>query len=164
METADADNTRLIFNIGGQRIETFISTLNAIPGTRLSWIADNYLLLQKSPTYNTVTNEYFFDRNPTCFEAIINYFRTGELHYPSNICGPLFECELKFWGVDETQMQSCCWEGYTASRNKWDKLKGFLGPHSEDNEKSGYGSKTHRYRMKVWKFFDDAYSSTPARV
>ena len=159
-------NTRLTFNIGGQRHETFLSTLRAIPGTRLSWIADNYHLLRQSPVYDPVKDEYFFDRNPTCFEAIVNYFRTGQLHYPNNVCGPVFECELKFWGVEEEQMQTCCWEGYTANRDKDAKLKGFKGPDLQDSEceNNECNSKSHRYRMKVWKFIDDAYSSTPARV
>ena len=163
-------NTRLIFNIGGQRHETFLSTLKAIPSTRLSWIGDNYLLLQHSPAYDPEKNEFFFDRNPTCFAAIVNYFRTGQLHYPTDICGPMFECELKFWGVDEAQMQSCCWEGYTANRDKDAKLQGFKGPHfqgcsdDDDDDEYEYCSKRRKYRLKLWKFFDDAYSSTAARV
>ena len=159
-------NARLIFNIGGQRHDTFVNTLKAVPGTRLSWIADNYLLLQHSPAYDPVHNEFFFDRNPTCFAAIVNYFRTGQLHYPTNVCGPVFQCELKFWGIDEAQMESCCWELFTANRDKDAKLKGFKGPlflgESEDNE-DPHG-KENKWRMKLWKLLDDAYSSKAARV
>ena len=31
------------------------------------------------------------------------YFRTGKLHYPTDVCGPLYEEELEFWGLDSNQ-------------------------------------------------------------
>jgi hypothetical protein len=30
-------------------------------------------------------------RHPLVFAEILNYYRTGKLHYLSNVCGPLFE-------------------------------------------------------------------------
>lgn len=169
MQTTDK-HTRLIFNVGGQRHETFLSTLKAIPGTRLSWIAENYLLLQQSPAYDSVKEEFFFDRNPTAFVCILNYYRTGELHYPNNVCGPSFANELRFWGLDEAQMQSCCWEGFTINKEKDAKLKGFKGPHFEMKEEVDEDElfetlgKHYVVRHKLWKFFDDAYSSKAAKV
>ena len=50
--------------------------------------------------------EYFFDRHPGVFGQILNYYRTGKLHYPTDVCGPLFEEELEFWGLDANQV-SC---------------------------------------------------------
>lgn len=40
-------------------------------------------------------------------------FRTGKLHYPTDVCGPLFEEELEFWGLDSNQVEPCCWMTYT---------------------------------------------------
>lgn len=40
-------------------------------------------------------------------------FRTGKLHYPMDVCGPLFEEELEFWGLDANQVEPCCWMTYT---------------------------------------------------
>ena len=31
--------------------------------------------------------------------------RTGKLHYPTDVCGPLFEEELEFWGLDSNQVE-----------------------------------------------------------
>ncbi|KAJ8935830.1 hypothetical protein NQ318_008727 [Aromia moschata] len=43
--------------------------------------------------------------------------RTGKLHYPSDVCGPLFEEELEFWGLDANQVEPCCWMTYTQGAN-----------------------------------------------
>ena len=164
-------NTRLVFNIGGQRHETFVSTLKAVPGTRLSWIADNYQLLEQSPVFDIEKKEFFFDRNPACFEAILNYFRIGQLHYPNNVCGPVFKTELNFWGLDEEQMESCCWEAYTIDREKNDKMKGFKGPIFQGETKGSdmvkqtlSKTKCGRLRLQIWNFLDDPFSSMAAKV
>jgi hypothetical protein len=44
---------------------------------------------------------------------VLNYYRTGKLHYPTDVCGPLFEEELEFWGLDSNQVEPCCWMTYT---------------------------------------------------
>ena len=43
--------------------------------------------------------------------------RTGKLHYPTHVCGPLFEEELEFWGLDANQVEPCCWMTYTVHRD-----------------------------------------------
>jgi hypothetical protein len=35
------------------------------------------------------------------------------LHYPTDVCGPLFEEELEYWGLDSNQVEPCCWMTYT---------------------------------------------------
>lgn len=47
-----------------------------------------------------------------CFSFFVP-FRTGKLHYPTDVCGPLFEEELEFWGLDANQVEPCCWMTYT---------------------------------------------------
>ena len=43
--------------------------------------------------------------------------RTGKLHYPTDVCGPLFEEELDFWGLDSNQVEPCCWSTYSIHRD-----------------------------------------------
>jgi hypothetical protein len=45
--------------------------------------------------------------------------RTGKLHYPTDVCGPLFEEELEFWGLDSNQVEPCCWMTYTQVSQWW---------------------------------------------
>ena len=44
-------------------------------------------------------------RHPGVFAQILNYYRTGKLHYPTDVCGPLFEEELEYWGLDTNQVE-----------------------------------------------------------
>jgi len=105
----DAAN-RVVLNIGGTRFETCKNILKKIPATRLSRLNETLV------NYDPICNEYFFDRHPGVFSQILNYYRTGKLHYPNNVCGPLFESELEFWGLDSNQVEPCCWKTYTKHR------------------------------------------------
>ena len=62
----------------------------------------------------------------------------GKLHAPSNICGPLFEEELTYWGLEEKSMEPCCWSKYTEHRDAEENLKVFdnpvLNPQEEEKE------------------------------
>lgn len=93
------------------RYETYKTTLKKIPATRLS------RLTEALANYDPVLNEYFFDRHPVVFAQILNYYRTGKLHYPIDVCGPLFEEELEFWGLDSNQVEPCCWSTYSIHRD-----------------------------------------------
>ena len=101
---------KVLINVGGIKFETNVTTLQNIADTRLAVLRENVdadILGSK---------EFFFDRHPGAFVHILNYYRTGKLHSPTDICGPLFEKELQFWGIDEKQMESCCWGSYTEHR------------------------------------------------
>jgi len=106
----DGEN-RITLNVGGIRFETYKATLKKIPATRLS------RLTEALANYDPLLNEYFFDRHPGVFSQVLNYYRTGKLHYPTHVCGPLFEEELEFWGLDSNQVEPCCWMTYTIHRD-----------------------------------------------
>lgn len=100
--SSDVD-ARIILNVGGTRFETLKSTLKKLPATRLS------KLTEQLSYYDPILNEYFFDRHPGVFSQVLNYYRTGRLHYPTNVCGPLFEDELSYWGLQREDVEPCCW-------------------------------------------------------
>ncbi|KAL8625086.1 hypothetical protein ACOMHN_030721 [Nucella lapillus] len=170
---ADADN-RVIINVGGIRHETYKATLKKIPATRLS------RLTEALANYDPVLNEYFFDRHPGVFAQILNYYRSGKLHYPTDVCGPLFEEELEFWGLDSNQVEPCCWMTYTQHRDTQDVLA-ILDrldldtdkPTEEDimkkfgleeEYKAGDLNCWQRIQPKIWALFDEPYSSTAAKI
>lgn len=169
----DAEN-RVVLNVGGIRHETYKATLKKIPATRLS------RLTEALANYDPVLNEYFFDRHPGVFAQILNYYRTGKLHYPTDVCGPLFEEELEFWGLDANQVEPCCWMTYTQHRDTQETLA-VLDRLDLDTDKpsdeeiarkfgmeeeylAGTLSCWQRVKPKIWSLFDEPYSSTAAKV
>lgn len=60
---------------------------------------------------------YLYEKyNLVLFHVFCIIGRTGKLHYPTDVCGPLFEEELEFWGLDSNQVEPCCWMTYTQVR------------------------------------------------
>ncbi|ROL49202.1 Potassium voltage-gated channel subfamily C member 4 [Anabarilius grahami] len=176
------DSEKIIINVGGTRHETYRSTLRTIPGTRLAWLADTDN--QGNPdadtgqTPTTTSSEFFFDRHPGIFAYVLNYYRTGKLHCPADVCGPLFEEELAFWGIDETDVEPCCWMTYRQHRDAEEALDMFEPPDPEDAEddqdlprRFGIEDSPDRSRgccevwqPKIWALFEDPYSSRAARI
>lgn len=161
---------RVIINVGGHRHETYLSTLRVVPDSRLAWIAEN---ASKQADYDPENNEYFFDRHPGVFVNIINYFRTGKLHCPGDVCGPLFQEELLFWGIDELQMEPCCWSNYTQHRDAQATLKAFEGlqksVEESENESSAFRasrkvSRGSKLKKEIWAMLEKPYSSKYAQV
>ncbi|XP_032293866.1 potassium voltage-gated channel protein Shaw isoform X2 [Drosophila virilis] len=168
----DGEN-RIILNVGGIRYETYKATLKKIPATRLS------RLTEALANYDPVLNEYFFDRHPGVFTQILNYYRTGKLHYPTDVCGPLFEEELEFWGLDSNQVEPCCWSTYSIHRDTQNTLA-ILDKLDIENEKpteeqiarlfgfeealsNGELNCWQRLKPKIWAMFDEPSSSTGAK-
>ncbi|XP_031365613.1 potassium voltage-gated channel protein Shaw-like isoform X6 [Apis dorsata] len=167
-------NDRVILNVGGVRHETYKSTLRKIPATRLSRLTEALV------NYDPVLNEYFYDRHPGVFAQVLNYYRTGKLHYPTDVCGPLFEEELDFWGLDSNQVEPCCWSTYSRHRDTQatlailDKLD-VEGERLSDeqiarlfgfDEENGEGARLtgwQRLRARMWALFDEPYSSFAAK-
>ncbi|KAH8418850.1 hypothetical protein KR222_004581, partial [Zaprionus bogoriensis] len=155
------------------RYETYKATLKKIPATRLS------RLTEALANYDPVLNEYFFDRHPGVFTQILNYYRTGKLHYPTDVCGPLFEEELEFWGLDSNQVEPCCWSTYSIHRDTQNTLA-ILDKLDIENEKpteeqiarlfgfeealsNGELNCWQRLKPKIWAMFDEPSSSTGAK-
>ncbi|XP_068204325.1 potassium voltage-gated channel protein Shaw-like isoform X2 [Palaemon carinicauda] len=169
----DSEN-RVVLNVGGIRHETYKATLKKIPATRLS------RLTEALANYDPILNEYFFDRHPGVFAQVLNYYRTGKLHYPTDVCGPLFEEELEFWGLDSNQVEPCCWMTYTAHRDTQetlavlDRLDLDTDKPSDEETARKFGFEDDYFngtlnwwqktKPKLWSLFDEPYSSQAAKV
>lgn len=104
-------------NVGGTLFQTYKRTLSLISDSRLALISES------NSDYDHERNEYFFDRDPVSFMAILNFYRTGKLHAPRDICSNLFFDELSYWGISENSIQPCCWTNYNQSRECDEILK-----------------------------------------
>ena len=174
---------KLVINVGGFRHLTTLTTLKNIPDTRLCWLAENHPAT--CCDYDADVQEYFFDRHPRVFAEVLNYYRTGKLHCPGDVCFNLFANELSFWGIQDGEMEPCCWVHYKQHMNVEKNLKSFhlesrarksngrgLGQRKEETsllpsntiEKETICQKWHKFRLTIWRFLDDPRSSVAARV
>jgi len=62
----------VVINVGGVCHKTCWDTLEKIPGTRLSALAK---LKEHDESYDSISKEYYFDRNPEAFLSILEYYR-----------------------------------------------------------------------------------------
>nr|XP_041568942.1 potassium voltage-gated channel subfamily C member 1 isoform X1 [Taeniopygia guttata] len=167
-----AERDKVVINVGGVRHETYRSTLQTLPGTRLAGLAEPGAAARFD--YDAGAGEFFFDRHPAVFAYVLNYYRTGKLHCPADVCGPLFEEELAFWGIDETDVEACCWMNYRQHRDAEEALDSFESPEGpgppepaepkrlclEEGRPAGWW---RRWRPRLWALFEDPYSSRMAR-
>jgi hypothetical protein len=89
----------VIINVGGNVFETFRSTLKRFKTCKL---ADEREMLKY---FRPDKGDYFFDRDPYAFNIIMNYLRYGDLHLPTNLCGPALMREFQYWGIDEQEIE-----------------------------------------------------------
>ena len=72
MSKGTTSHEKVTINVGGVRHKTLWNTLGKIPGTRLYILSK---LKEKDESYDAVEDEYYFDRNPTAFLSILEYYR-----------------------------------------------------------------------------------------
>lgn len=176
-QVIDTTQRRITLNVGGQKHETYLSTIRNYPDTRLYWVVEN---VTKTIDYHSEKIELFFDRHPGIFALILNYYRTGKLHCPNDVCGPLFEEELAYWGIDEKDMEPCCWTTYIQHRDAENNLRNFNvvdfeedceDESSQQKDEEGFGSKSSKlydmwsnYQPKIWPLLEEPRSSKAAKV
>ncbi len=102
------------------------------------------------------------------------------MHYPTDVCGPLFEEELEFWGLDSNQVEPCCWSTYSVHRDTQSTLAILDKLEIDDEQPSEeaiarlfgfeeallHGELTcwQRTKPKIWALFDEPSNSTGAKV
>ncbi|KAI8773100.1 potassium voltage-gated channel subfamily C member 3 [Biomphalaria glabrata] len=160
---AGTSNEIIRINVGGTVFETYKSTLSAHPSCHLS----DPVFLAKY--YRTEQNDYFFDRDPEIFHCILNYFRSGELHLPTSVCGLVIKSELDFWGIDDISIEECCWSRYATWASTLHALRRL--EHDQNSLVISWAfpdkdnpSKLRQIRKKIWEFCSQPSSSRAAKV
>ncbi|XP_059359535.1 potassium voltage-gated channel subfamily D member 3-like isoform X2 [Carassius carassius] len=142
----------IILNVSGRRFQTWRNTLDRYPDTLLG-------SSEKEFFFNEETREYFFDRDPDVFRSILNFYRTGKLHYPRYECISAYDEELAFFGIIPEIISDCCYEEYKdRKRENVERLMDDL----EDNKDSKLPNMT--FRETMWRAFENPHTSTMALV
>ncbi len=156
-------NDTVIVNVGGIRHEVCRATLHRVPGSKLASLETLVNHFRRK------SNEYYFDRHPGVFSAILNFYRTGELHLPNDVCNFLLKNELEYWEIDETLIEDCCWMRYNAHWDQMKTLGQFENKHNAKRRKRTSNPPVcancyARWQPKIWAFLDDPYSSKSSQV
>ncbi|KAJ1169932.1 hypothetical protein NDU88_001817 [Pleurodeles waltl] len=164
----EAPDSKITINVGGVRFKTHSSTLKTFPGTKLANLTESHA----SSIYNFDPNlkEFFFDRNPSVFGYVLEYYRTGRLHFPSEICKSVFIQELEFWEINESQLAHCCWLNLNKKDcdvehfNVWDDKDQTDGEGLLTTNSTGRTDFSCRARCqpKIWALFKIPPSSASA--
>ena len=55
-------------------------------------------------------DEIYMNRSARLFDAVLDFTETGELHFSHNVCTDVIQSEIRFWGIPERALSSCCYE------------------------------------------------------
>lgn len=145
---------KIIINVSGRRFECWRSTLEKYPD---SLLGSN----EKEFFYDEDTHEYFFDRDPDVFRVILNFYRTGKLHYPKHECIAAYDEELAFFGILPDIIGDCCYEDYR-DRKRENNERLIDDRLHEDEDKAQ--PKPQSLRETMWRAFENPQVSTMASV
>lgn len=142
----------MLINVSGRRFETWRTTLEKYPDTLLG---SN----EKEFFYDEETKEYFFDRDPEFFRHVLNYYRTGKLHYPKHECIQSYDEEMAFFGIMPDLIGDCCYEDYKDRRRE--NSERLLDDKASEN---GDSKPAVTIREKFWRAFENPHIGTTALV
>lgn len=166
--TADppAPEDTFIINVGGVKFETTLKTLMSVPGSRLQTLAS---LKTNHASYRNRLGDYYFDRNSSAFETVLEFHRTGVLHVSGAVCGSLLKHELKFWGIDDSLVEQCCWDHYSQSVDRSKNFDSIEAHFNDDRLDFGdqpvdEASILGRWATKLWLTLSAPRFSRAAKV
>ncbi|XP_042082651.1 potassium voltage-gated channel subfamily D member 2 isoform X2 [Haplochromis burtoni] len=144
----------LVLNVSGTRFQTWRDTLERYPDTLLGSTERDFF-------FHEETNEFFFDRDPDIFRHILNFYRTGKLHYPRQECIAAYDEELAFFGIVPEIIGDCCYEDYKDRRREnQERIQ-----DDEDIEQSNEPVPVDMsFRESMWRAFENPHTSTMALV
>ncbi|XP_066480190.1 potassium voltage-gated channel subfamily D member 3 isoform X2 [Tiliqua scincoides] len=143
----------IILNVSGRRFQTWRTTLERYPDTLLG-------STEKEFFFNEDTKEYFFDRDPEVFRSILNFYRTGKLHYPRYECISAYDEELAFYGILPDIIGDCCYEEY--KDRKRENAERLMDDSDSENKQESMPALS--FRQTMWRAFENPHTSTLALV
>ena len=169
LDETTVESKRLVVNVGGDRYEVLWKTLGKLPKTRLGRLLkcrSHEQLMNLCDDYDLNYMEFYFDRQSKTFSTILNYYRTGKLHLQEDACILSFSEDLKYWGIEDTHLESCCQHSYIQRKEMIsDEMRKDAESLAESNEeeplRQGF---YHELQRKVWDLLEKPQTSFAARV
>ena len=168
----------VVLNVGGTRFHVLKSNFAVWPATRLSRLVrarseeeilnlcDGFIPSLENPGGRC---EYFFNRNWTTFNSILDIYRRGKLHGITASCAMTFHDDLDYWGIDELFLDPCCALKYYPEReNCQNELEGerlAKEKEAQRQKEEDFGqSRIGRVRKSLWNLTEYPETSYGARV
>lgn len=149
------EEEKFVINVSGRRFETWKKTVEKYPDTLLGSNEREFF-------YDEARREYFFDRDPDLFRHILNYYRTGKLHYPRHECLMSYDEELAFFGIIPDVIGDCCYEDYRD--RKRENAERMMDDRLEESETAARDAPKGTIRQQMWRAFENPHTSTAALV
>ncbi|KAG7496520.1 potassium voltage-gated channel subfamily D member 2 [Solea senegalensis] len=144
----------IMLNVSGTKFQTWRDTLERYPDTLLGSTERDFF-------FHEETNEYFFDRDPDIFRHILNFYRTGKLHFPRMECISAFDEELSFFGIIPEIIGDCCYEDYKDRRRENQER---IQDDEESEQNNDLVAADLSFRETMWRAFENPHTSTMALV
>ncbi|NWX86152.1 KCNG4 protein, partial [Nothoprocta pentlandii] len=161
--------TEIMINVGGIKYLLPWSTLDEFPLTRLSklkFCSTYEEIIQLCDDYDEDTHEFFFDRNPNAFGMIVSFLAAGKLMLLRDTCALSFQEELRYWGIEESNLENCCFRKLfqklqeLAEMRKEEQLRKSKEAACVLDEKTKFGQFMNRLRDMV----ENPQSGLPGKV
>ncbi|CAO2605046.1 Potassium voltage-gated channel subfamily S member 3 [Lemmus lemmus] len=148
------DEELVNLNVGGFKQSVDQSTLRRFPHTRLGKLLTCHseeAILELCDDYSVADKEYYFDRNPSLFRYVLNFYYTGKLHVMEELCVFSFCQEIEYWGINELFIDSCCSSRYQERKEEshekdWDQESSLFEKELEKFDELRFG----QLRRKIW--------------
>uniref|UniRef100_A0A914CIZ9 Uncharacterized protein n=1 Tax=Acrobeloides nanus TaxID=290746 RepID=A0A914CIZ9_9BILA len=150
----------LKLNIGGTQYTILIDAL--LRAEQTGFLAKFVQLnhqsrLKVADAYLTDEDAYYFQRSPQAFDAIFQYYSTGVIHKPSEMCPAYFLSELEFWRIPLTNVGSCCSDVVPKPKEE-EKEEEKVDDNTFDKLRFG------KLRRRMWTFLERPGSSMQAKA
>ncbi|CAI5451917.1 unnamed protein product [Caenorhabditis angaria] len=110
--------------------------------------------------YDEISGEYYLERNTKLTDHVMDFFVTGSLHKPQNVCVERFKEELEFWKIRTDQLSACC-----SIPNEICKQLPTGSSFNEDDYVADFdGACFASLRLTLWRFLEDPQSSIIAAI
>jgi len=153
-KTDCSSDVKIRINVSGQTYETWRNTLEKYPDTLLGSNERDFF-------FDDDTKEYFFDRDPEIFRYVLNYYRTGKLHFPKFACVMAFDEELAFFGIMPDVISDCCFEEYKDRKREQNER---LLEEKDPDAEAGPDLIERTFKEKMWRAFENPHTGITALV
>lgn len=147
---------RIVLNISGTKFEVTKTLLKEHPNTKLG----------KAVLYGdgVESQDIFFDRPASAFEAILTFYQTNKLHIPTSMCPNAFKDELEFWEISYEALDKCCMYTFIQFMEKHTTRLEFQTMKNTTEPVKSIGSDYLAVKNRIWNILDHRETTWISKV